>query len=190
MSLTRSWTSNSYTTLNRSSVWPMTISQGLLSLKTHQYMLMQLTSLSWHHPSLNRAGRHRALNLVNLSTSLSGVYSCRSTPSTLYSPSCFLIFNSFRVSSNHGDSFKSKSLTIFCKLIGISRMTLYKEFEVLVAPFISTNMISSVLNKCTNLGFESYSGEMQNYWEQKLKLLTPKLELWFISLTCKSTRAA
>jgi len=40
--------------------------------------------------------RHRALNLVNLSTSLSGVYSCR-------------------VSSNHGDSFKSKSLTIFSR---------------------------------------------------------------------------
>ena len=78
-------------------------------------------------------------------------------------PSCFLIFNPFRVSSNHGDSFKSKSLTIFCKLIGITRMTLYQEFEVLVAPFISTNMISSVLNKCTNLGFESISGEMQNY---------------------------
>jgi len=38
--------------------------------------------------------RHRALNLVNLSTTLSGVYSCR-------------------VSSNHGDSFKSKSLTIY-----------------------------------------------------------------------------
>jgi len=40
--------------------------------------------------------RHRALNLINLSTSLSGVYSCR-------------------VSSNHGDSFESKSLTIFSR---------------------------------------------------------------------------
>ena len=38
--------------------------------------------------------KHRALNIGNISTSLSGLYSCR-------------------VSSNSGDSFKSKPLTIF-----------------------------------------------------------------------------
>jgi len=44
----------------------------------------------------NNFTRHRALNLVNLDTSLSGVYSCR-------------------VSSNHGDSFRSAPLNIFAK---------------------------------------------------------------------------
>lgn len=44
----------------------------------------------------NNFTRHRALNLVNLDTSLSGVYSCR-------------------VSSNHGDSFASKPLTVYSK---------------------------------------------------------------------------
>ena len=41
--------------------------------------------------------KHRALNLANVSTSLSGLYSCR-------------------VASNSGDSFQSKELTIFCEL--------------------------------------------------------------------------
>ena len=40
--------------------------------------------------------RHRALNIGNVTTDLSGLYSCR-------------------VSSNKGDSFKSKQLTVFCK---------------------------------------------------------------------------
>ena len=42
--------------------------------------------------------KHRALNLGNISSSLSGLYSCR-------------------VSSNKADAFKSKSLTIFCKIV-------------------------------------------------------------------------
>ena len=44
--------------------------------------------------------RHRALNIGNVTTDLSGLYSCR-------------------VSSNSGDSFKSKHLTVFCKSVGI-----------------------------------------------------------------------
>ena len=42
--------------------------------------------------------RHRALNIGNVSSDLSGLYSCR-------------------VSSNRGDSFQSKQLTVFCKSV-------------------------------------------------------------------------
>lgn len=48
------------------------------------------------HVTEDNYTRHRALNLVNLDTSLSGVYSCR-------------------VSSNLGDSFQSKVMTIYSK---------------------------------------------------------------------------
>ena len=87
---------DSVTILNRSLVWPTTTSQGF-EQKQVNLMRRLLNNNQWATTYQLKAGRlcawrpmrsrivskdsrrHRALNLVNLSTSLSGVYSCRFT---------------------------------------------------------------------------------------------------------------
>ena len=134
----RSWTSNSSTTLNQSSASPMIISQGF-NLSNKPWCIYKFHNATALH-CLNRDSRHRALNLVNLSTSLSGIYSCRFF--SRKNPNFCPILKLFRVSSNHGDSFESKSLTIFCKL---SDMMLFfpRIYKVLVAPYPGTHYLSS-----------------------------------------------